>query len=152
MFRVTMLPAGHGDCIWIEYGSEEEPHHVLIDAGTTGTYKRLKSELKKRFGNAKPHFELFVITHIDADHIGGAVKLLADRGVTYDDIWFNGWEHLHGRNPSEQLGAKQAEAVAQTIVDNDLPWNEAFDGEAVVIDDWPTKKTLPGGLTLTLLS
>ena len=152
MFRVTMLPAGHGDCLWIEYGPTAAPHHVLIDAGTTGTYPRLKKAIKARFGNEPAHFELFVITHIDADHIGGAVKLLADPAVTYGDIWFNGWDHLHGRNPLLTLGAKQAEAVSQTIADRGLPWNKAFRGWAAVIKRWPVRKKLPGGLVLTLLS
>jgi beta-lactamase superfamily II metal-dependent hydrolase len=147
-----MLAAGHGDCLWIEYGTEADRHHMLIDAGTPGAWKRLKSEIKTRFGKQPPHFDLFVITHIDADHIGGAVKLLADHGVTFGDIWFNGWEHLHGGNPNLQLGSKQGEAVAQMIVDRALPWNKAFFGKAVAIRRWPAKKTLPGGFALTLLS
>jgi hypothetical protein len=32
-FRITMLPALHGDCLWIEYGEEGDTHHVLIDGG-----------------------------------------------------------------------------------------------------------------------
>ncbi|HEY0139450.1 MAG TPA: MBL fold metallo-hydrolase [Thermoanaerobaculia bacterium] len=149
MFRVHLLPAGHGDCIWIEYGTAGQTHRVLIDAGTPGTYKRLK----QRIGKQPMHFELFVITHIDADHIGGAIKLLSDANVTYDDIWFNGWDHINGRVPAmTALGSKQAEAVSQLIVDRKLPWNRAFGGAAVVLTRAPLTKTLPGGMTLTLLS
>lgn len=147
MYRIHMLPAGHGDCILIEYGAKENPRRVLIDAGTPGTYKRLKKVIGKSM-----HFELFVITHIDADHIGGALKLLADKSVTYDDIWFNGWDHINGRIPQLALGAKQAEAVSKLIVERGLPWNRAFGNKAAVIQRWPVKKTLPGGLVLTLLS
>ena len=46
MFRIDMLPAGHGDCLWIEYGSKEESKRILIDGGTTGTYKRLKTRFE----------------------------------------------------------------------------------------------------------
>lgn len=146
--RVTMLPAGHGDCLFIEYGA----HAMLIDAGTTGTYKRLKQHLRQVFGERKPHLELFVITHIDADHIGGAVKLLADPDVTYGDVWFNGWAHLNEKARRDILGAKQAEVVSETLRARKLPWNRAFRGKAVVIDREPRKVKLKGGLALTLLS
>ena len=33
MFTIEMLPAQRGDSIWITYGTKEEPHHVLVDAG-----------------------------------------------------------------------------------------------------------------------
>lgn len=146
--RITSLPAGHGDCLLIEYGKRA----MLIDGGTTGTYPRLKQHLKKVFGDRKPHLDLFVITHIDADHIGGAVKLLEDADVTYDDIWFNGWNHLKEKAPPDVLGAKQAEVVSQLLRKRKLPWNEAFGGKAVVIDGKPRKIKLPGKLSLTLLS
>ena len=40
-------------------------------------------------------FELLIVSHIDNDHIDGALELLADRtlGVTFDDVWFNGYHH-----------------------------------------------------------
>lgn len=40
MLRMEMLLAGHGDCLWIEYGDPTAPRRVLIDGGATGTYKR----------------------------------------------------------------------------------------------------------------
>lgn len=151
MFSVTMLPAGHGDCLWVEWGKASAPRRMLIDAGTPGTYKRLKAAIKDRLGNGKAHFDLFVITHIDEDHIGGAIRLLEDSEVTYGDLWFNGWKHLREKAPRDLLGAKQAELVTDTIQRRKLPWNTAFGGKAVVIDkDLPTVPL--GEAKLTLLS
>ncbi len=153
MLRIEMLPAAHGDCIWITYGTESKPKHVLIDAGTPGTYKHLEKAVKRRFGASKPHFELFVITHIDADHIGGAVPLLEKApklGLTFGDIWFNGWDHIVEK--ADLLGARQAEIVTETLETQNLPWNRAFGGKAVVIDGKLPEKELAGGATLTLLS
>jgi hypothetical protein len=31
MFRIRVLPAGHGDCLLVEYGSENDVHRDLID-------------------------------------------------------------------------------------------------------------------------
>ena len=94
---IEMLPARHGDALWIEWGDESDRHRMLIDGGPTATYK----ELKSRFEALDPtdrHVELFVVTHIDADHIDGAIRLLNDEalGVTYSDIWFNEHRHLVG--------------------------------------------------------
>ena len=30
MLRIEMLPAAHGDCLWIEYGSGRQVHRILI--------------------------------------------------------------------------------------------------------------------------
>lgn len=152
MFRVTMIPADHGDCLWVEVGPDRAPKQILIDAGTPGTYKRLKKVMEERFGERKAHFDLFVITHIDSDHIGGAVPLLADREVTYGDIWFNGWKHLIEKLPKDdRLGSKQAELAIGLIGDRKLPWNKAFKGKAVVLEDAPVTIDLDG-VKITLLS
>ncbi|PLS78093.1 MAG: hypothetical protein CYG59_20355 [Chloroflexi bacterium] len=39
-----------------------------------------------------------MITHVDADHIGGICERLLDAapGVTFGDVWFTGWQHLPG--------------------------------------------------------
>ena len=151
MFQVTMRPADHGNCIWIEYGHSNAPKHMLIDAGTAGTYKRLKAASRERFGSGRAHFELFVITHIDEDHIGGAVPLLEDKEVTFGDVWFNGWDQITEKYPKDRLGAKQGELVSASIKRRKLPWNTPFERKAVVLETGPN--TIPcGDLKLTLLS
>jgi hypothetical protein len=148
MFRVVMLPANQGDCIWLEYGDADDPHRVMIDGGPT--YAR--PEILERLPEGPVHFELVVITHIDADHIGGVLEFLTNLPpeVTIGDIWFNGWKHL----PSDVLGAAQGEMVSAVIKRRGIPWNAAFDGKAVCIPDVGDlpEVMLPGGLTVTVLS
>jgi beta-lactamase superfamily II metal-dependent hydrolase len=160
IFTVELLPARHGDAIWVEYGDEAAPHRVLIDGGATSSTRDVIVELiRNRIGStADPDFELIVLTHIDADHLAGLLALFADRSVELRprDVWFNGWSHL----PDDRLGAKQAERLSAEIRRRGLPWNDLFDGDAVrlqgtLTDPWPDslpRRTLPGGLTLTLLS
>ena len=45
MLRCEMIPAGRGDCLWIEYGSPQDVHRVLIDGGPEGTYDRLRERI-----------------------------------------------------------------------------------------------------------
>lgn len=154
MLTIEMLPARHGDCLWIEYGSAKKPYRMLIDAGPASTYKHLKERILA-LPEKKRHFELFVVTHIDADHIEGAVRLLQDKKlkVTYGDIWFNGWKHLK-RSSSKTLGGPLGEYLTSTILKEKLPWNVAFDGGTIVVPEegkLPARK-LRGDMKLTLLS
>lgn len=161
MFRIHMLPAHHGDCLWVEFGKEDDPKFILVDGGTMGTWPDLKAKLmkeKQRFGE-KLHIELFVVTHVDADHIGGALKLLGQLGplgISFGDVWFNGYRHLDNQRmppPDDVLGGKQGEQLSALIDDAGLNWNQAFDRRAVMVPDAGPLPTFDvGGMTLTLLS
>ncbi len=151
MFELTMLPASEGDCLLIRYGDPAAPHRVLIDAGRKATYKRLIDFLPP----GERHLELFVISHVDRDHIEGALEVLGKEQATFgfDDIWFNAYRHLDWRPESEDFGAVQGEKLTKLIVDRKLPWNVAFGGAPVRLDgDVPVTRSLPGGLVLTVLS
>jgi len=99
---------------------------------------------------AERFLELFVLSHIDSDHIGGALPFFksVQKGMRFGDIWFNGWRHVSGR-----LGARQGEMFSTAIMDLQLPWNVWREGGAVVVDagELPVH-VLPGGMKLTLLS
>jgi beta-lactamase superfamily II metal-dependent hydrolase len=161
VFRIDMLPANYGDCLWIEYGDPQRPHRILVDGGTPKTIHALEARIRsvvEREGACR--FELIVITHVDVDHIGGALKLVErhdEIGATFDDIWFNGYRHLvqariAAETPRDALGVRDGEKLT-TLLENGLPWNVAFgNGPIVVPDDELPVKTLPGGMTITLLS
>jgi hypothetical protein len=158
MFRIELLEAAEGDCLWIEYGDAGSPHHLVIDAGRKDTYRELRDRLVTLDGVV----ELFVMTHIDDDHIFGAVPLFADKRIDrtkFNDIWYNGYTHLDAtiarRPPKDLLGPLNGEIFAALLLQGDYPWNDAFDkGASVVV---PAAGELPrvelaGEMTLTLLS
>ena len=95
IFRIRLLPALHGDCIWIEYGEAGATHHVLVDGGPLGAFGALRAHVEALPAAARD-VELLVVTHIDADHIDGIVKLLRhpELGLTFREVWFNGWPQL----------------------------------------------------------
>jgi hypothetical protein len=157
MLRIEMLPAQQGDTLWIEYGDPAKPRRVLIDGGTKSTWgtKRSAGPLARRIA-ALPaddrEFELLVVTHVDGDHILGAVQLLADEtlGATFKDVWFNGFRHLPGT--TEPMGPVDGEEL--TFLLDRRTWNDAFRGKAVQIPargKLPSKK-LAGGLKLTVVA
>jgi hypothetical protein len=154
-----MLPAREGDCLWIEYGDEKRPRRVLIDGGRQSTY----AILRQRFAvlpAEQSEFELLILSHVDADHIEGFLKLVADPElpVRFKDVWFNGRYHLYrpeSRPESpEEFGARQGEAFSRGILSRGWDWNAAFGGASIVIPDdgvLPVKN-LADGLKLTVLS
>ena len=129
VFHMHVLAAGHGDCLWIEYGDAIAPARILVDAGTPGTFKRLGPKLAKVRGS-QPSHELFLITHIDADHIGGSLKVLEtpDAAAQFKEVWFNGRKHLDQAKGLEDFGAVQAERLTRAILDNKLNWNVSVGG------------------------
>ena len=153
MFTIEMLPAAHGDCLWIEYGKPGQVHRVLIDGGFGTSYRHLRDRFD-RLPQGDRHFELMVLSHVDADHIEGMVSLLADEKVqfTCGDLWFNGWAQIAGAGVD--FGAVQGEYLGGLIEKRGLPWNRLFGGHAVVVieDEALPVHELPGGLRLTLLS
>ena len=154
MLRIDMLPAAQGDALWIEYGDEHSPKRMLIDGGTKGSWnKGLRARIEE-LPTTDRHFELLIVTHIDADHIDGALKLLQDEalGASFGDVWFNGWRHLP--ETLEPLGPVAGERLTDAIVGRGLSWNDAFGGKAVVI---PATGALPkvklaDELTITVLA
>jgi len=161
MFKIELLPAGHGDSILITYGDGESNHHILIDGGP---YYFFADKRKKKLGKRQSlsrrlnkliadeaKLELMVLTHIDADHIEGLVKWIGNhpKDLEIDDIWFNGRQHLE----PGWLGVPAGEFFAKLITAYNLPWNDGFDGEAVVSQtDRIVEKPLDGDMKLTLLS
>jgi hypothetical protein len=154
MFKLEMMPAGHGDCLWIEYGDLKTPHRVLIDGGPAPTYPRVKARIEALPPRSR-EFDLLIITHVDADHIEGVVRLLGDTtlGAKFGEVWFNGWKHLPDPN-NDKLGPVHGEYLTALLEKGGHAWNVSFKGNAVRVPDQGTlpRVTLPGGMTLTLLS
>lgn len=158
MFRIEMLPANEGDCLWIEYGNASNPRRLIIDAGRKESYRALGDRLA---GLTEP-VELFVMTHIDDDHIFGAVPLFADERFNHSlfkDVWYNGYTHLDStiarRPPPDTLGPVNGEIFAALIQRERFPWNESFDHGATIVV--PKTGKLPAieledEMKLTLLS
>lgn len=153
MLTIEMLPATQGDCLWVEYGTGDEVRRVLIDGGTTGTYKAALRARIEALPEGARRFELLVVSHIDSDHIGGLLPLVRDTklGVEYGDIWFNGLDHL---SSADEMGPAQGDMLTKVLKEKKLPWNLAFGRKAVMVPDTGALPIveLAGGLKLTLLS
>lgn len=161
-FDIEMLPVAQGDSLWIEWGSRTGPRwRMLIDCGTEASFKRALGPRIGRLPNdpLQRTFELFILSHIDGDHIGGGIALLQQArqlGVSFGDIWFNGRHHLERVN---MLSGKDGDDFSTLLQREQLPWNRWTQGKAIVrpqgdsaVETALPSLTLAGGMRLTLLS
>ncbi|GAB1857241.1 hypothetical protein MHTCC0001_20770 [Flavobacteriaceae bacterium MHTCC 0001] len=95
---IELFPAGNGDAVLIDFGTQL----ILIDAGFVSTFKKhLKPRLKELHQMGR-RITKFIVTHIDNDHISGAIAFIKANGsaetpaiIGIDEIWFNSYRHLH---------------------------------------------------------
>jgi hypothetical protein len=149
--ELRFLPAAEGDAVWIRW---DGGHQMLVDMGREECGPPIRARIEA-LPPEQRHFDLLVVTHVDADHIGGVLTGLAEadplEGLGFDDVWFNGWPHLNGAvaGSLEPMGAVQGERLSSWL--SGKPWNKAFEGGAVARADPPQRIELDGGLVLTVL-
>jgi beta-lactamase superfamily II metal-dependent hydrolase len=88
-FTLEALPARHGDCLLLHYGTAADPRTLLIDGGPSAVWgESLKPRLRelreqhraRGLDAAAPlTLELIMVSHVDDDHIGGLLALTDDQ-------------------------------------------------------------------------
>jgi beta-lactamase superfamily II metal-dependent hydrolase len=108
---IDFFQACEGDCLLVSYNG----FNVLVDGGPTCTFDE---QLKHRLNDLNSNGEIinrFIVTHIDSDHIGGAIRLLEENGnnqsnsiIPIEQIWFNGYRSLFSPQGSVELDERVA--------------------------------------------
>lgn len=130
--NIKCYPAKNGDCFLVSFGEAAvEKKHLLIDSGYVDTFQNyLKDDLIK-IGKSGGALEKLILTHIDADHIQGAIKLLKDNNaenfITIKEVWHNAYRHLSEQKEAE-IDAKQ-ERILQQIIRIGYPQTKSKQGE-----------------------
>lgn len=79
VFTLEALNARYGDCLLVHFGDRDRPTTLLIDGGPAATFRPLAARLEELrstyWGKDKLPLPVIVVTHIDADHIAGLLKL-----------------------------------------------------------------------------
>jgi hypothetical protein len=152
---LDVLPAGHGDALIVTYGRPSRRHRILVDGGPAPKYEEgLRAHLLS-LPESQRRFDLAIVTHIDADHIDGMLKLLQDEalGLKVREIWFNGWPQISGTpipappRPGDR-GPLQGEFLTALL--STRRWNTTFEG-GVAGQGLDHPISLPGGATLSVL-
>jgi beta-lactamase superfamily II metal-dependent hydrolase len=128
---LNIFPALNGDSLLISYGANEKKH-ILIDCGYVTTYNTyIKKELVE-IANKDEYLEKLIITHIDSDHIWGAIPFLKDnqkRFIVIKEVWHNTFRHLLNGSEKEQNSSNKDEKIVQKILSRGYFNNELKNGE-----------------------
>lgn len=130
--------ACEGDCVILCWGDTERPYRLLIDAGRESTAEAVQAYANQH-GRANDMFELFIITHIDRNHIEGAVKLLGDAAFRplVKQVWFNDRGDLNYAPPAsefETFGALDGERLSALIAGYGIASNSGFKPPPVAVE------------------
>lgn len=148
-FHLSVLPAKDGDCLLLTFGVDGNCRHVVIDGGRASVYAHLKKRFKDVAGD-KGEVELLVLTHIDADHIDGVLKIANDdaQPLRPKHVWYNGYDQMAGIQP---FGFAQGDEYSRLISEREWALNSGFEGGTVSVETGPKPFDLEG-LKITILS
>ncbi|CAN5366031.1 hypothetical protein BH09BAC6_BH09BAC6_12440 [soil metagenome] len=173
--EIVSFPARNGDSFLIKHPD----CNLLIDAGYEDTFIDFIEDYLKELHKAGQKLSRFIITHIDEDHIHGAIPLLEANGsaeehklIAIEQIWFNSYRHLHkgemefeltqagtqlvkrlkrvNNTTDSQISARQGSSFAGLILGGKYAWNEDFDEGPIIATSEPVK--LANGVLINLLS
>lgn len=99
IIEIHLLPAKDGDCLLIQIGHEI---NLLVDTGYQATYTDYLRPLLNSLAAKGQKLDRCIITHVDADHISGAVKKLFPENqdaaqpqvIPIIQVWHNSYRHL----------------------------------------------------------
>ncbi|WP_434950504.1 MBL fold metallo-hydrolase [Shewanella sp. HL-SH4] len=159
-----MYPAQEGDAFLVSLESDKGNKNIIIDMGLADTYKsEMKPDLVKLKSKGQK-IDLLIITHIDQDHIQGAIEFIKENGteqsiIEVGEVWHNSFRHLQfdkkANLPSaekiildkmiaqnrpvttkgrEKISAKQGSSLAALLLDYKYNWNESSQSNAICID------------------
>lgn len=95
---IEIFPAEDGDAFLVRLDNKK---NILIDMGYVDTYKNYIKDRLVEIKNDNQCIDLLIITHIDEDHIEGAIEFLKENGdannpkiIEVKEIWYNSYRHL----------------------------------------------------------
>lgn len=136
--ELEVLPARHGDCMLLHFGSADAPKVALIDGGPAGVYKDTLlphlEALREQRGlpdNQPLVIEMLIISHIDDDHVNGVIRLLRDMKKVADNgdpprfrirrLWHNSFDDIIGNSETESRAALASQFGTASAGMQDIP-------------------------------
>lgn len=109
--RIKMYPADNGDAFLLS----TDKTNILIDGGYARTYHSYIRPDLEEITNRDGCLNLVIVTHIDADHIGGIIYFLLNndsitKNVSIKEIWHNSLRSLTSVNEA-QLSLEDFEVI-----------------------------------------
>ncbi len=157
--QIHFLPSGNADTIHIRFLDKNgNLKNILIDSGFKKTYKvRLKKSLNA-ISERNEKIDVWIITHIDQDHISGILAFLKDADFPADfvtEFWFNP-SMATVPDDSEKISVQQGIKLRDYLIEqgkcpdqrftSDLPTINCFGSKITMLS--PDDAKLDGALTV----
>jgi beta-lactamase superfamily II metal-dependent hydrolase len=151
--NIDFLDVGCADAIHINFiGNDAKPHNILIDGGSEKGdiyIKTLRKRIHEIVNIKKEIIDIWIITHIDDDHIGGILRLLKDTELLQDvdlsrtTFWFNYsiWDYDSGFRNNNLKNVKQGITLRNYLIENSNI-KENITDDSDIIDLWGAKATI----------
>jgi beta-lactamase superfamily II metal-dependent hydrolase len=134
---INALLAGNGDCVIINYNSQEHGNvNILIDGGNgKALYQDHLQKVVENIIKRKQLINLVIVTHLDQDHIKGIIYLIRDiqdvqspiKKESVGHYWFNSAfsEKIYREAPEQlDVSAKEMKELEEFLHNEpDQRWN-----------------------------
>ncbi|SEW56406.1 ComEC/Rec2 family competence protein [Chitinophaga arvensicola] len=150
--EIKFFDAGCGDAIHIRFlGDDGLYHNILIDGGSESEdiyTNSIRKEIEKIVQRSEI-IDLWIITHIDDDHIGGILRLINDEtifsqlDISKTKVWYNysQWDYDTGIRNTNLKSVRQGIKLRE-FLSKHAHLNEFITDELGVIDFWGARITL----------
>ena len=123
--NVLSFKAENGDAFLIKFDNGQ---NILIDMGMPKTYENeIRQELIE-LKEAEQKIDLLIISHIDEDHIGGAIKFLEENKnneiIEISEIWHNSYKHLQFENAKVLEVKEDTLSILKSIIKQNQTTNQ----------------------------
>lgn len=111
MIEITMYPAKEGDAFLLSFG-EDKHTNIIIDMGLSVTYKDFIRQDLIKLSKSNRKIDLLVVTHVDEDHIQGAISFFEENGreqnvISVNEVWHNSYRHLQFSKEKTQITSQE---------------------------------------------
>ena len=155
---LEIIRASNGDCFFLSFAFENRNFNMLIDSGPSKCWNEELRAFLDDLNYIGKRINVLVITHIDSDHIGGALKLFTEEQYCkmVDEVWYNGlpqitntvatstsateeraFSHLQSMHyynadvPNGPISVKQAQSLSTLLRTKHIPVNIPANGSAI---------------------
>ncbi len=120
---IEMFPAEGGDAFLLRFDNKK---NIMIDMGYSDTYTNYIKDRLLQLKEQGECIDLLVISHIDEDHIGGAIKFLHENGeadnpniINVKEIWHNSYRFLQfEKEKVEKINRRESKRLETLILSN----------------------------------
>ncbi|TPW24468.1 MBL fold metallo-hydrolase [Marinobacter nauticus] len=128
MIHIHILPALYGDSFFIQ--SKDESFSFLVDCGYKKTYFNEIRKLTKSVN-------FIILTHIDEDHILGAIPLVEDipEKFAVGKVYLNTPDLIKADKKSENISVSQAVSLQEILADKGIDQLSLVQGDEVVVSN-----------------